>query len=85
MPTKKKTEAEEIKLEDAMTRLDDVVRALDGDGRELEDALKLYEEGVRLVRICHEKLSEAERKVKVLKLSAEGEMTEADFDNSESR
>ena len=85
MPTKKKTEAEEIKLEDAMKRLDEVVRALDGDGRELEDALKLYEEGVRLVRICHEKLSEAERKVKVLKLSAEGEMTEADFDNSESR
>ena len=85
MPAKKKTEAEEIKLEDAMKRLDEVVRALDTDGRELEDALKLYEEGVRLVRVCHEKLSEAERKVKLLKLSAEGEMTEADFDTSESR
>lgn len=85
MPAKKKTEAEEIKLEDAMKRLDEVVRALDTDGRELEDSLKLYEEGVRLVRVCHEKLTEAERKVKLLKLSAEGEMTEADFDASESR
>lgn len=76
---------EEIKLEEAMKRLDEVVRSLDTDGQELEEALKLYEEGVKLVRICYDKLSEAERRVKLLKLSADGEMIEAEFDSAESK
>ena len=67
---------ESMKLEDAMRRLDEVVAALDREQGDLEQALKLYEEGVRLVRICHERLQDAERTVRILKLNADGEITE---------
>lgn len=77
---KKMTDVEKIKLEDAMRRLDEVVAALDGDAVELEQALRLYEEGVRLVRLCKEQLSDAERRISILKMSAEGEIVEEDFD-----
>ena len=71
---------EELKLEEAMRRLDSVVKELDGENSDLDKALKLYEEGVRLVRVCNAKLEEAERKIKILRLSDDGEMTEEDFE-----
>lgn len=84
MPAKK-TKNDEIKLEEAMSRLDEVVRALDSDRLELEESLRLYEEGIKLVRICNEKLSEAERRITALRITEEGEMTEVSFDKRESQ
>ena len=49
-----------------MTRLEAVVRALEDGKTSLEESMKLYEEGVALVRVCSGKLDEAERRVKVL-------------------
>lgn len=80
MPVKKIKE-EDIKLEDALLRLDEVVKALDSENIDLDASLKLYEEGVRLVRICNERLSDAERRIKMLKVGADGEVLEVDFDN----
>ena len=71
--------AEEYKLEDAMRRLDQVVAALDREGADLEEALRLYEEGVRLVALCNQKLSDAERKIQMLKINSEGELCETPF------
>ena len=70
---------ETMKLEEAMRRLEEVVQALDGEGLQLEEALKLYEEGIRLVGVCRGKLSEAERKIRILSMSPEGEITEEEF------
>ena len=75
---------EEMKLEEAMRRLDEVVRALDSDRLDLEESLRLYEEGVRLVRVCHERLSDAERRISALRISEDGEMIEEPFDKKES-
>ena len=80
MPVKKIKEGD-IKLEDALLRLDEVVKALDSENIDLDASLKLYEEGVRLVRICNERLSDAERRIKMLKVGADGEVLEVDFDN----
>ena len=74
----------EMKLEEAMARLDEVVKRLDAEGSDLEESLKLYEEGIRLVRICNERLTDAERKIKLLRVSAEGEITEENFTAVES-
>ena len=71
----------EMKLEEAMSRLDETVKALEAENADLERSLKLYEEGIRLVRICNEMLSEAERRIKVLRLTDEGELFEEDFGN----
>ena len=69
----------EIKLEDAMRRLDEIVKALESEGLDLDRSLKLYEEGIGLVRICNEQLSDAERKIKVLRVNSDGEISEDDF------
>ena len=43
-----------------MSRLETVVKGLEKEGLPLEEAMKLYEEGIALCSTCHEKLSEAE-------------------------
>lgn len=69
----------EMKLEDAMRRLDEVVAALDSEQTDLERALALYEEGVRLVRICRERLEDADRTIRQLKLNSDGEISEVEM------
>ena len=76
---------EEMKLEDALKRLGDVVKALDSEEIDLDGALALYEEGVALTRLCNEKLSAAERRVAMLKINSDGEMTETDLPDREDR
>lgn len=53
-------------LEQAMQRLDEIVKQLDDGGLPLEDALKLFEEGTGLVRLCDGKLRDARLKVETL-------------------
>lgn len=69
-----------IDLEEAMKRLDKITDELSKEGVKLEDALGLYEEGVKLVRLCNKKLDDTERKIKMLRMSADGEMIERDLD-----
>lgn len=71
---------ENIKFEDAMWRLDKITEELSKEGVSLEDALALYEEGVKLVRACNKKLEDTERKIKMLRVTPSGELEEADFD-----
>ena len=40
----------------------------------LEESLRLYEEGIRLSRLCHAKLEEAEGRIEVLMKDARGEV-----------
>ena len=56
----------EIKLEDALKRLSEIVKQLEQNDCALEDSLKLFEEGVTLTRSCHAKLTEAEKKIEIL-------------------
>ena len=53
-------------FEAALTRLEEVLEALEHGNLNLEEALKAFEEGVNLVRFCHGKLDEVERRVELL-------------------
>jgi len=53
-------DAGKLSFEDALGRLGDTVRALEAGGLPLDDATRLYEEGMKLARVCTEKLSAAE-------------------------
>lgn len=69
-----------ITFEAAMERLEEITRLLETGAEGLDQSLKLYEEGVSLIRLCTQKLEAAEQSVKVLQMSEEG-ITLADFES----
>lgn len=50
----------------SMTRLTDIVNALEKNEIELEEALTLFEEGLQLVKSCDSQLKDFEQKIVVL-------------------
>jgi exodeoxyribonuclease VII small subunit len=67
------------RFEDALKRLEDVVERLEGGEVSLEEALKLYEEGVGLSRLCAKKLDEAEKKIEILSRNGAGRVSARPF------
>ena len=63
-----------------MKKLEGLVGAMESDDLPLEALLAKYEEGTRLVKICHEKLAEAELKIQQLEKGASGEMKLKSFE-----
>ena len=61
-------------FEEALKKLEGIVEAMEADDLPLETLLAKYEEGTRLVKICQEKLAEAELKIQQLEKNAAGEM-----------
>ena len=72
-------ENKEKTFEEAMARLEEIVRALDGGAAGLDDSLGLFEEGIALVKLCNTKLEGAEQKVKLLAKGNDGALAETDF------
>src|SRR5260370_5939589 len=60
-----------LAFEEALGRLDEAVAALESGQLPLEDALLLFEEGVRLTRRCQEMLDRAELRVQRLRVLTE--------------
>ncbi len=69
----------EKSFEEAMSRLEEIVRALDGGTAGLDASLGLFEEGIALVKFCNAKLEGAEQRVKLLAKGESGELVETDF------
>jgi exodeoxyribonuclease VII small subunit len=63
-----------LPFEDALKKLEGLVEAMESEDLPLEALLAKYEEGTRLVKICQEKLAEAELKIRQLEKNAAGEM-----------
>jgi exodeoxyribonuclease VII small subunit len=61
-----------LSFEQAIERLERIVADMEAAELPLEDVLKRYEEGTRLVRFCSAKLDEAEKKIEVLTKKADG-------------
>lgn len=53
-------------FEDNLARLESLVSQLESGDLSLDDAMKAFEQGIRLTRECQESLSTAEQKVQVL-------------------
>jgi exodeoxyribonuclease VII small subunit len=76
---------ENFSFEKAMSELEAIVRALEEGKLSLEESLKAFEQGIKLVNLCNGKLSEAEQKVKIL-LSSDGtSIEEKDFSLPENK
>ena len=73
----------EMPFEAAIARLEEIVRAMEGDAVSLDQSLSLYEEGVALVRRLSRELNEAEQRVQILQKTPEGEIKPAPFSSTE--
>lgn len=58
---------EPVAFEEALGRLDETIAALEGGQIPLEDAIRLYEEGIRLAQRCQKLLDTAELRVQALR------------------
>ena len=69
-----------MNFEEAVNKLEEIVRALEDGNTPLDRALKLYENGIALVRFCNEKLDSAEQKINMLVSGADGQITKTPFE-----
>jgi exodeoxyribonuclease VII small subunit len=64
----------EITFEQAISRLEEIVQALDGGQLPLNESLLLYEEGVKLARLCAAQLTEAKGRLETLVKKPDGSL-----------
>ena len=69
-----------ISFEEAMTKLETEVKKLEGGNMTLEESISAFENAVKLVKICNEKLESAERRVRLLTEGEDGQVTDLPFD-----
>ena len=70
-------------FDQAITRLDEIVRQLEQGNVPLEDALKLFQEGTVLVDTCGKLLDKAELEVVKLMKTADGTPAETEYDRED--
>lgn len=72
----------EIKFEEALKKLEEIVEDLEKGDLSLDDSLAKYEDGIKLSVICTKKLEAAKKKVETLVKTGEGKFTLKPFDES---
>ena len=64
----------EIKFEKAMSRLEQIVEELEKGELDIDRSLEIFEEGIKMSRVCSNKLNEAEQKIEKLTKNQKGEL-----------
>ena len=70
---------ENLNFEQSLERLDVIVKLLESGNAPLEESMKLYEEGIALVRACNSALERTEAKIKLLQGGENGNFTAVPF------
>ncbi|GIP25389.1 exodeoxyribonuclease 7 small subunit [Paenibacillus sp. J23TS9] len=68
----------ELKFEDAMIQLEDIVGELEHGDVPLEKAIELFQEGMKLSQLCSQKLEQVERKIEMI-VEEDGELRKKPF------
>lgn len=71
--------SDDLKFEDCLGRLEQIVAALESGNLPLEESLKVFEEGVALARHCGRYLEAAERRIEMLAKDEGGTLTTRPF------
>ncbi len=64
----------EIKFEKAMTRLENIIEELERGDLDIDKSLEIFEEGIKMSRLCSKKLTEAEAKIEKLSKGKKGDL-----------
>ena len=78
----------EIKFEKAMIRLENIVDELERGDLDIDKSLEIFEEGIKMSRLCSKKLNEAEAKIEKLTKGKTGDLITELFpmdDNNENQ
>ena len=67
-----KKEEKKLSIEEAFSEIDDKIKALENDDISLEDSFKEYQQGMELLKYCHEAIAEVEQKVQ--KIAQDGSL-----------
>ena len=65
-------------FESNLNKLEEIVEKLENGEVDLEESVKLYEEGMRLKKVCEEKLKSIELQIKIIK-EDNNEISKEDF------
>ena len=79
MPTAKKTESAQ-NFEGAMNRLEKIVEQMESGKMMLEELIVRYEEGMKLVKVCQERLASAEQRIEIITRNNAGKPIVKDFE-----
>ncbi|HGJ63866.1 TPA: exodeoxyribonuclease VII small subunit [bacterium] len=71
---------DKIKFEDALKKLENIVEQLEDGELSLEESLAIFEEGIKLSRLCSKQLDDIERKIEILIKGKDGEFEIVSFD-----
>jgi exodeoxyribonuclease VII small subunit len=78
---------EPMTFEQAMNRLEAIVRKLEAGELPLDETVRLYEEGQRLRQLCERYLADAEQRIAVIRQTSDGgitvEQSSDDLDDAE--
>jgi exodeoxyribonuclease VII small subunit len=70
----------EQKFEDLLNKLERIVNDLEDGDIKLDEAIKKYEEGMKLSSLCNKKLNEIKKRIDVLVKDSSGNLIEKEFD-----
>ena len=74
----------ELSFEKAMERLEAIVDEMESGKLLLDDLLTRYEEGMKLVKTCQERLAHAEQKIEIITRDHAGKVSVKDFEAAKS-
>lgn len=69
-------ERKKMSFEESCLRLEEIISKLEDEKLPLDESVKLYEEGMKLVVKCNNELSNVERKIKILTRGEDGQLAE---------
>jgi len=70
----------ELNFESAMDRLEAIVEQMESGKMLLEELIVRYEEGMKLVKICQERLASAEQRIEIISRNSAGKPIVKDFE-----
>jgi exodeoxyribonuclease VII, small subunit len=80
MSSKSKSREAYLNFEGAMDRLEKIVEQMESGKLPLEDLIVRYEEGMNLVKVCQERLANAEQKIEIIARNSAGKPEVKEFE-----
>ena len=80
MPNQPKKIAPHVDFEQAMARLEEIVEKMESGDLPLEDLIVRYEEGMKLVKVCQERLTSAEARIEMITRNSAGKPVVKEFE-----